>query len=1223
MAIPGGRVGVVAQRAVIGFGAGTWTLLLMLALACGAATAAEVAPRNLALAARASAFEEYQGMAAGLANDGSMETRWSGIPGHNTGGWYELAWDQSVRIGEIIVFQHDRYVKEMDVQIWDEATQVWITLQHLGQPSGRLPKVVICRFPPRSTKRLRLGNITNGPSFAEVEVFEAVFSHPAVVSAASDLNGGLIGMVCDAWGSAPVVDAEVLLAGQAASGPWTASVRSDPHGLFFAAMPLGVTGQLTITARPCDLPDMPAITNQVDATGLQYGLTPENLRRRDTSLDGQWRFTPDPPENFWKPEFDDSRWAAIRVPAHFEMEGFRSLEGVGGYRKRFVPPRGEGRLKLRFEGVYSGAEVWVNGRRVAYHEGGALPFEVDVTDVAREGDNLLAVRVTQHTVVSDQLDKMSEYADFPLAGIMRSVRLFRVASAHVGALAVSTTFDAAFRKAALTGRVAVLNESAQPLANGTLELRLTDPEGKPVPLNAQPLAIQAGPWQRAEVEFSLPVSAPRPWEAEHPHRYTLELTLKAGARVIEELAQRIGFRQTDLRDRQLLINGRPVKIRGACHHDSHPLLGRAVTAELTRQDLELMKEANLNSLRTSHYPPHPALLEVADELGIYVEDEGSFCWADATDDLRLTPRVMQLNAELLARDRNHPSVFIWSVCNESAFGFGFERSHEWLRKADPSRPNAGSYDRGSLEILARHNPICQGDITELEKVNKPVLWDECWCIFQGIFGDIAEMWVDPGLRDYYAEPLPAVYARMMRSKNIIGTQIWAWSDDIFCVPNRGLEYGREGTRCHFLEEQYRLPNRGLVGDAPWGVVDGWRRRKPEFWITQKLHSPVKIKEAPLLVPASGQALRVAVENQYDFTDLSELEIRWEVGTEKGQARVSVAPHSSGEIEIQPQRQPKEGEALALEFLDARGRRVDAYRLSLGPAPPPVPPVREANPTPLRIARENLLAGQGTRLVGRDFELSFDQRSGRLRRGVAFGQALLLDLPALHVLPAATPMSALPNQASWHLRGLEVKPEGTDIRVRIRGGYDHFEGAYDVLVSPAGEMVVRSSFKYTGEKLLAREMGLAFAVPKDCDLLRWQRQGEWSVYPKDHLGRLLGETRAFARHADTLPPTWPWAEDNSPMGCNDFRSTKRHLQWASIAYPEGPGLRVESDGTQHLRASVETDRIVMRINDWYGGTHAGLWEWTSNYGEGKPIESSQTIESTARLRIVPAPKLSKL
>jgi len=408
------------------------------------------------------------------------------------------------------------------------------------------------------------------------------------------------------------------------------------------------------------------------------------------------------------------------------------------------------------------------------------------------------------------------------------------------------------------------------------------------------------------------------------------------------------------------------------------------------------------------------------------------------------------------------------------------------------------------------------------------------------------------------------------------------------------------------------------------VVDGWRRRKPEFWITKKLHSPVKIKEAPLPLPASGQAMRVAVENQYDFTDLSEVEIRWEVGTEKGHAHASVAPHSSGEIEIKSLRQPNEGDALALEFLDAKGRLVDAYRLPLGQSRRPIPPVRSAGmTTPLHIAHESLLAGQGTRLVGQDFELSFDQGSGRLRRGVAFGQALLLDLPALHVLPAATPMSALPNQASWHLRGLDVKPEGNDVRARIRGTYDHFEGAYDVFVSPAGEMLVRASFKYTGDKLLARELGLAFAVPKDCDLLRWERQGEWTVYPKDHIGRLLGETRAFARHADALPPTWPWAEDNSPMGCNDFRSTKRHIQWASIAYPEGPGLWVESDGTQHLRASVETDRIVVRINDWYGGTHAGLWEWTSNYGEGKPIELGQTIESTARLRIFPAQKLSKL
>jgi hypothetical protein len=1192
----------------------TWALCLLLLALAMAAPASAAIPRNLALAARASAFESYQGMSAELANDGSMDTRWSGIPGHNAGGWFQLEWDEPVRVGEIVVFQHDRYVKEMDVEVWDETTQAWVILQHLGQPDQRLPKVVVSRFAPKSTKRLRLANITNGPSFTEVQVFEQAFAHPPVVNLASDANGSLLGMVSDEWGSAPVAGADVSVAGQAKSGPWKAAARSDEHGFFSLAMPVGLNGNVAVGLGVPDAGAAPAVTRQFAAAGFQYGLTPPNLQRQETSLAARWHFAPDPPADFWKPEFDDLAWAEIRVPAHFAMEGFRSLEGVGGYRTRFHPPAGEGRLKLRFDGVYSGAEVWLNGQRLAYHEGGALPFELDVTEAVTNGDNLLAVRVIEHTAVSDRLDKMSEYADFPLAGIMRPVHLFRVPAVHVGALAVTTTFDVAFHDAVLTGQASVLNESVVAISNAWLEVRLADPEGRPVPVDLKPLPVSAAPWQRTEINFAVPVAAPRPWEAEHPRRYTLTLTLKSGVVVLEELAQRIGFRQTDIRDRQLLINGRPVKIRGTCHHDSQPVMGRAVTAELTRQDLKLMKEANLNALRTSHYPPLPDLLEIADELGIYVEDEGSFCWADATDDLRLVPRVMQLNAELLARDRNHPSVFLWSVCNESAFGYGLERSHEWMRRADPSRPNAGSYDRGSLEVLARHNPITLADLAELEKADKPVLWDESWCLFQGIWGDVAELWVDPGIRDYYAEPLPAIYARMMQSRTIAGTQIWAWSDDIFCVPNRGLEYGRSVTASHFIEPQYRLPNRGLVGDAPWGVVDGWRRKKPEFWITKKLHSPVKIKDAPLPFPTAGQPIRIAVTNEYDFTDLAALTIRWKLGRESGTARASVPPHTHGELEIKPARQPEEGEVLALDLVDAAGREVDAYRLPLGQPRRQMPPLRGPVPAPLRILHETFLAGPGTRVVGPDFELAFDQASGALRRGVAFGQALLLSLPTLHLLPAATPMASLPNPLSWRLDNLEIEPQGTNVRVRIHGRYDQFEGSYDLLITPAGEVTARAAFKYTGEKLRAREIGLAFAVPRDCDLFRWERQGEWSVYPADHIGRPLGQARAFAAHGEALPPTWPWAEDNSPMGSNDFRSTKRHIHWASISYPDGPGVWVTSDGSQHARAMVESDRIMLHVNDWYGGTHVGLGEWTSNYGEGRPVASGDTLESTVRLRL---------
>lgn len=186
------------------------------------------------------------------------------------------------------------------------------------------------------------------------------------------------------------------------------------------------------------------------------------------------------------------------------MEGFRSISGIGGYRTRFSVPAGEGRLKLRFEGVYSGAEVWVNGWRVAYHEGGALPFEVDITELVHQSDNLLAVRVSEHTPVSDRLDKMSEYADFPLAGIIREVVLFRVPSVHMGALAFHTTFDAGFRDARIDGRVGILNESSNALERAFLTARLADVDGKTITLVAQPIPVQVKAWQRTDLDFPGP-----------------------------------------------------------------------------------------------------------------------------------------------------------------------------------------------------------------------------------------------------------------------------------------------------------------------------------------------------------------------------------------------------------------------------------------------------------------------------------------------------------------------------------------------------------------------------------------------------------------------------------------------------------------------------------------------------------------------------------------------
>lgn len=1178
---------------------------------------AEQSPPNLAIEALAGASESYGQLTPDKANDGKQQTRWSGIPGHNIGVWYQLQWNEPLEVGEVIIHQYDTFVFELDVQVrLDNATD-WLTVQHYGQPGKPLPKVVVCRFESKKVTAVRIANITNGPSFNEVQVYSRPFAGGITTQLASDLRGSFIGIVTDTWGSMPYESAAVTLSGNSKAGPWQETVHSNDKGLFTAPMPLGLTGEVRLHTL-LKTPQGKELTfeSQVDAAVFAYRLTPRQARQNPKDLRGKWKFMPDPPENFWRSDFDDRDWAQIVVPSHWEMEGFHSDAGIGGYRLQLPAPTDGGRTKLCFEGVYSGAEVWVNGQLVATHEGGATPFEVDITDVVHKENNLLALRVNEHTITSDDLDHMSLYAYFPLAGIMRPVYLFTVPQVHIGDLHVTTTFDEDYRDAKMAVRACVLNESSQTFRGDiTLHLAGPLPQEEQVAL-AKPTPVEIGPWKSAEVEMLLQVTTPKKWDAEHPNLYLLSARLLTGRRVVNDVTMRTGFRQTEIRASEILINGKPVKLRGTCHHDSHPLMGRAVNAELTRKDLDLMKNANLNSVRTSHYPPLPELLDIADEIGLYVEDEASFCWANGTNDLRRTPRIIQLTAELLARDRNHPSVAFWSICNESQFGYGFQRSHEWVRSADPSRPTSAGLSAW-LEIATLHNPLAISRIDEHEKLTQPMIFDESLCIYQGIFNDVAEMWVDPGMRDYYAQPQPAIYDRFMKSKATQGSYIWCWSDDIFCVPGRGYEYGRGTTRSHFLENSYRVPGRGIVGDAPWGVVDGWRRLKPEYWITKKLHSPVKVKESPLPIPAQGEPIRIPVENQYDFTNLSELRIHWAIGDDQGQTHTNVPPRSVGTLEIQAPRRLKEGEILTLKFEDSHGRLVDTYRLPLGKEPPHVPPYEKCTPETLRIWDEASLSGACTTFAGKDFQLAFDHGSGFLRRGVANTQPLLLEMPTLHLLPTARPLQPLPDRIDWKLEKLDIKREGENVVVTINGAHKDFQGGYELTITPSGRLLIESSFEYTGEEFLAREIGLRFSVPTECSVLEWDRKGEWSVYPPDHIGRPRGTAPAFPENPDPNHPSRPWSQDISPMGSNDFRSTKRNIYWAAIHCPAGPGVLVESDASQHLRAFVETDRISVHVNDWFGGTNVGWWEWTHNYGKGRLVTKGDRITSKLNLRIVPA------
>ncbi len=452
------------------------------------------------------------------------------------------------------------------------------------------------------------------------------------------------------------------------------------------------------------------------ATLMPYATRGQALRlaRKESPycllLNGQWRFhwAPIPeeaPAGFHHPGFDDSRWDLITVPGNWQMQGydwpkFRNIahpfpanppyppsdfNPVGCYRRVFdLPPHWNGRqVFLHFEGVKSAAEVWANGRRVGYSEGGMEPAEYNLTAFLQPGRNLLAVKVWRNsdgTYLEDQ-------DMWRLSGIFRDVYLMAAPEVHLRDFAVVTDFDAEYRDAELRVEMWVRNYGDRS-RHGRVRIGL-DWNGE----------LQISP---EEPDFNLPaekedhlvfrrtVRDPRPWSAERPHLYTLLLELLDEQGVVTEvLSRRIGFREVEIRDQQVLVNGVAVKFNGVNSHMHDPETGNTVGVDTLRRDLVLMKRFNINLVRTSHYPPPPEYLELADELGMYIIDETGD-EAHATEYLSEDPRwrdaYVHRARKMVLRDRNHPSVIIWSAGNESGSGDNICAVIEEGKRLDPTRP---------------------------------------------------------------------------------------------------------------------------------------------------------------------------------------------------------------------------------------------------------------------------------------------------------------------------------------------------------------------------------------------------------------------------------------------------------------------------------------------------------------------------------------------------------
>lgn len=914
-------------------------------------------------------------------------------------------------------------------------------------------------------------------------------------------------------------------------------------------------------------------------------LTPLPVPASDLKVDlsGIWDFHPAPQKYFYKSETTSNEWNTIEVPSEWSMKGFEvKPDAAAGYRRDFILPdawRGK-RIKLKCDGIYSDAKIWINAQDAGNHLGGFTAFELDVTSLVHPGKNTIAISV-QSASLADKLASGTQYATHDLGGITRKIYLFAVPELNVADLYVRTDFDKDYRDAKLIAQVAVANESAKRIGNAVLTLTLRD-DSREIRTAMVKLAVLE-PGALVTQEVTLEVTSPSKWDAEHPHLYDFACTLTADATAVETVDRRVGFRQIEVRGHQLYINNHPVKLRGVNHHEVDPLRGRSLVGNIWRKDVELFQGMNCNLIRTCHYPPAEELLHACDELGMFVEVEAPFCWAPDNSAPEALDYTIQAEIETVLRDRSHPSVIMWSVGNESApWGKNFEIAHrDYLRQLDTTRPYL--FEISSATELNLNPPLIDIDVLHYPGLPGTTLaTGNPRPVFFGEFSHLnvynrSENLTDPGLRDVWGRGVAEMWERMLACENCLGGAIWAGIDDLFVMPQGGA-----------------------VGYGEWGPVDGWRRPRPEYWHLKKIFSPIRIQNTSM----DAQSIRLTVENRQLFSDLNEVLFEWSRGAEHGEAKAAGAPGSVTTLVI-PIKE-NSGKTLELKAFSSQGFLLDVWRF---PMETPKPPVVQKH-----ISKVNFSQSQGKiRVAAGNSSYEIDATTGIITDSSCEGEKIRLVGPSLMVLPMKKEKDSKvtiggpqnrylpdglrqeedkkiiplviapfnPSCSEWLADKVSVQEVNDVVEIHVTGKYKEAEGTFTLQFSGDGKLHIAYDFKVK-EEIQPRQMGLVFALPVEFDTLKWHRNAQWPCYPEDHIGRPEGEAHAFPttpnfEHRTT--PEWGWSQDCSSGGSNDFRSTKMNIITASLTNQHGKGLLTVSDGEHHVRAWMDRDTAQFLIADF--------------------------------------------
>jgi len=1049
---------------------------------------------NLALGKKASASSQLSDdYSAGRAVDGdSTSTRWCSAPGTGPGQWLEIDFGTDVTFDTVITREYEGFITKYKIQYYSGSD--WIDA-YVGD-SAEDPSPKIDAFPPVTAAKVRY-LITSTSVYPSVSVWELEVYNTASAPPAETIND---------WENPEMI----------------AQNKEPPH----------------CTLMP--YPDAETALVAADEASPFY-----------KSLNGKWKFNwvVKPglrPLDFYKPDYDVTDWNDINVPANWELQGYdvpiytnvaypfspenpdpphipHDYNPVGSYRTDFtIPQSWTGRqVFIHFGGVKSAFYLWLNGQKVGYSQGSTTPAEFNITKYLRTGKNILAAEVYRWCDGS----YLEDQDTWRLSGIYRDVFLFSTPAVHLRDFFVRCDLDDGYKDAILKVTAKVCNYGDKTAPAHSVDVTLLNADGKP--LGSGPLmtggidSIDAG--DEGIIEMQADVANPRKWSAETPYLYTVLLSLKnESGEIIEVERCSFGFREVEIKDAQLFVNGVSIKVKGVNRHEHDPDLGFTVPVSRMLQDIKLIKQANMNMVRTSHYPNAPVWYELCDKYGIYLMDEADMETHGLSYGLNRLPgsdpkwKVASIDrmAAVVQRDKNHPSVIFWSLGNEAGFGDNIKAMADYAHQADPTRP---------LQYR-QMNSVVDTDNLSYQTVE--------WCI------DWTKEHPDrPYLMEEYAYArgnavgnLQEYQTAIESSKNFVGALIWDWADKAL------RKFSPDGKMFWAYGGDFGPP--GTPSDGTMvcnGIVGPDRDPEPEYYEVKKVYQYIKAEPLDL---AAG---KVRIHNKYDFLSLDFVDILWELAADGkviqngSLPKMSLPPKKYQDVAVpfqKPAAEPAAEYWLKISFALAddtpwadRGHVVawDQFKI---PFPAPSVPSENIDTMP----RLELQQSDDTFTVASNiFTLKVGKNSGAIESFVFNGRQLIAapltpnfwrvptdnDIENYWDHKTETPVGGMPvrlgvwrsasqNRTVKSVTACQPKPQiiRIDVHAVLPVGDADYYTAYTIYGT--GDVIVENTLK--PESLKVPEMprfGMQMAIPAAFGNMTWFGRGPHESYEDRKTGAAVG------------------------------------------------------------------------------------------------------------------------